>query len=105
MIDQDPEEELNDIVDEVNQVVAELHQIENANYAIDTDFDLDKVFPNTFNAFDQYLSEFVQVNADGKNPSYFPEDGILFDAKMYTDDPNRDAEILSQLEKQLDKNK
>ena len=63
------------------------------------------MFPHTFKAFDQYLSEFVQVNADGKYPSYFPEDGILFDAKMYTDVPNRDAEILSSLEKQLDKHK
>jgi hypothetical protein len=45
----------------------------------------------------------VQVNEEGKNPSYFPEDGILFDAKTYTDDPNRDAEVLKSLEDQLDK--
>jgi hypothetical protein len=36
----------------VNQAVKELEAIENANYSIDKDFELDAVFPHTFKALD-----------------------------------------------------
>jgi hypothetical protein len=42
----------------------------------------------------------VQINEDKDvHPSYFPNNGILFDAKDMLEDPNMDAKILEELEK------
>jgi hypothetical protein len=60
---------------------------------------MDVAFAQTSKAFDQYLAEYVQVNP-GHNPSYYPEDGILFDSKSYLDDPNADNDLWEEMQKQ-----